>query len=605
LAQPTTSPWRQQQDPWLAAFPPRRWHFALIAGALTVTYLAGVTALWWPTPDSALYQSLAKSLLAGEGYRFNGHPSTNVTPGLPLLVAGIKAVCGPWADWATNLAMALCGLAMLLGTYLAVAQIAGRRMGLAVALTTGVTYKTYELSHLVLTDIPFAAVFWWLLYACLRYAATGRRRWLTVIAALVAVGITLRAPGLVQLVALLPAMVLDRGRSSPARRRWAVAGVVAGTAAALALAYVLAATHAVAKLPAYAACLRQGLGTVARLRDRLATVAMLPLLTPGPLSELVLSQKLVAAGVVLAVLGLVGMGSLWSRGRRLTAVIVILSLVELALAAGSDAIRERYLLAIYPLIVLSILEGLCAAVAGAGALARWSRRAGLGVALTGGLVALAAAAGGGVALLRGRVEMWWFSLCAVAATAAVLARVGLASLPRPSGKVYLQAVSVLVTLIALTNLPRLGRNAFYYGYLGRGDAKTYYATIRGGQFAELFDVAELLRTAGSPHDRIATVENMVSILHYLTGRIAAGVNEIPRNTAARADAVYEQYLATGAPLLATQTPEGEAAYRQRLEARFAATGEFVVLHTDKQFLVYQKVSPGPAASQPASGPLHP
>ena len=54
---------------------PRR-HVVVAAGLVAVLYLAGVTGSWWPTPDSALYQGLGRSLLHGQGYRFNGQVNT-------------------------------------------------------------------------------------------------------------------------------------------------------------------------------------------------------------------------------------------------------------------------------------------------------------------------------------------------------------------------------------------------------------------------------------------------------------------------------------------------------------------------------------------------
>jgi hypothetical protein len=275
------------------------------------------------------------------------------------------------------------------------------------------------------------------------------------------------------------------------------------------------------------------------------------------------------------------------------------------LVAGSEAIRERYLLTIYPLIVLSVLEGLCAGVASASALARRNRRAALALVMYAEVVLLGAAVWATTAALLGRALFWPLSVCAVAGTAAVLAPMGLLSLRQPPGKSNLQVVSVVVGMIALANLPRLARNAFYYGYLGRGDAKHYYATIRHGQFAELFDELDLLRTAGPAQARIAILDDLAPIVHYLTGRIVAPVRETPCDTAAQADAVYERYLATGAELVVTAAPQGPVPYRERLQRRFAETGELAVIHAGKQLLVYQRVAPVAGASQPASAPQRP
>ena len=97
---------------------PRR-HVVVAAGLVAVLYLAGVTGSWWSTPDSALYQGLGRSLLHGQGYRFNGQVNTEVTPGLPVLLGGLRWAFGN-GFWAPNLFVVLCGLGALAMAYLTV-----------------------------------------------------------------------------------------------------------------------------------------------------------------------------------------------------------------------------------------------------------------------------------------------------------------------------------------------------------------------------------------------------------------------------------------------------------------------------------------------------
>ncbi len=573
---------------------------------LIVVYLAGVTGLWWPTPDSALYQSLAKSLLAGHGYRYNGQPSTAATPGLPLLLAGLKAALGPHANWAANLLTALCGLALVLASYLTVARIASRRMAWFVALMVGLCYKSYELSHLVLTDIPFAAVFWWLVYVCLRYLSAGRWVWLIVAGALAAVGVTVRAPGLLALVALGPALILDYSSSTRPRRRWAVAGVVVVTSAAVALAYYQAAIHLAAEVPSYVTHAGEGLTSRGAFVARVREAMLVPAAVPMVLGEMVTSQELPPLGVVLMALGLVGLVSLWIQGRRLTPVVVVLYTVGLVLVAGAGGIRERYLLPIYPLIVLSVLEGLCVSIHGAAALARWNSRLCLAVMVAAGVVALETGGVGVGAGLVGRLETGLLTVCAVAAAAALLAWSGLISLRRSQARQCLRAVWFAVGLTLAINLPRLACNAFYYGHLGRTDPAGYYATSHRGKFTELFDVVDLLRTAGLPRGPLAASDDEAAVLHYLTGRLVRPVPEQPRDTADWADVVYDKYVATDAKLYVTSIPEAQAPFRDRIEARFAETKGLAVIHTGEQYVVYRHLPPAAtAASQAASRPQSP
>ena len=73
---------------------PARRRLWLVGAIVAAVYLAGVPVQWWPTPDSALYLGLGRSLAEGDGYRFDGEPCTTVTPGLPWILAGIRTVFG-------------------------------------------------------------------------------------------------------------------------------------------------------------------------------------------------------------------------------------------------------------------------------------------------------------------------------------------------------------------------------------------------------------------------------------------------------------------------------------------------------------------------------
>ena len=67
-------------------------------------------------------------------------------------------------------------------------------MSLVIAAATALSYPFYLDSHRVLSDIPFAAVFWWLLYVA---AGWRRRPWLGLVlmGVLSVVGVVVRAPG--------------------------------------------------------------------------------------------------------------------------------------------------------------------------------------------------------------------------------------------------------------------------------------------------------------------------------------------------------------------------------------------------------------------------
>lgn len=506
---------------------------------MVLVYLAGVTGLWWPTPDSALYQGLAKSLLSGQGYRFNGQLHNTATPGFPLILAALMAVCNPAIYyWAANLLVVFCGLGALLFSYLAVARIADRRMALAVTLAVGLSYKTYEVTHLILTDAPFALVFWCLVYASLRYLSKGRGLWLLTAGALTVLGLTIRVPGAIALGAAAVGLALDRSLSALHRRRLAAAVILGVTAAVLGGFYLVGKSIS-PQAPGYAIAVHEGLRSTTVLVHRLKTALLpwVPLATV--LGGLTTSQEFAPAGVAFGVLTLVGVISMAWRGRRFTPVVVVLVCLGLVLVAQ---IRGRYLLTIYPLVVLLMFEGLCRCIQ---AVVRWTR---------------------------------W------------------------SSRAYLYGVSILVILIIAVNALRLGRNAFYYGYLGRSHPHKYYATISKGDFVELFDIADRITNPPGP---IAASKDETYELHYLTGRILIPIPHSLRPPLSEADALYEQFMATHANLYVVTAIEQP--FYNHLKERFASTPDLKPLYLGQQHLVYQRVEPASqqatrAASRASSAP---
>ena len=130
----------------------------LVAAVIAAIYLAGVPARWWPTPDSAMYLGLGRSLAEGEGYRFNGEPCTVVTPGLPWILAGIRTVFGDGCA-APTVFIVLCALGALVLIYRWVDKLEGRHVALAVVLATALTDGLYHNAHRILTDVPSVTIF--------------------------------------------------------------------------------------------------------------------------------------------------------------------------------------------------------------------------------------------------------------------------------------------------------------------------------------------------------------------------------------------------------------------------------------------------------------
>jgi hypothetical protein len=429
---------------------------SLLATAATIclVYLLGVTGQWWPTPDSALYLGLARSLATDQGYRFNEQPHNLVAPGLPLLLAGLEKLFGA-TFLAPNLLMCLCGLAGLYVVYRVFVRVSEPAIAWAVAVLTGGCYAYYLNAHRVLTDAPFFLLFWLTVLVCLR--ADGRIGWLIVAALLAVAGIVVRVPGLAALGILAIGLVIQwrseqTGRHTPLLAATTIFSTFALTGGAL-LAIGWRAGHS---LPAYASVFVQirQMGAT-RVMQQFA-LAMSDL--PGQTAALFLGQPVALLGWVLLTLGGIGALLLWLRGQRLWAVLWILYPLGIALLAGNGAIHARYLLPLYPAMGYAVCVGVQVVVAGIVVLAK----------------RLAAAEALGLVIVAGFV-----------------------------------GVSVL------SNAPKVLRHAVWYSHLaGRA---SYAEATRNGRYADLAEVVEAIQQQVPPGGKIACLRD-VNILHFLTGR---------------------------------------------------------------------------------------
>jgi 4-amino-4-deoxy-L-arabinose transferase-like glycosyltransferase len=246
---------------------PPRWLLIAAGGLVAVLYLACVNNRWAPLPDAALYLGLGRSLAEGVGYRFNGEVSTWVTPGLPLLIAAGNLLFGV-QYWFPALLMALSALAAFALMYATLARLVEPWSAFAVTLATALSFLFLRYTQVVLTDVPFGALFWGTLYAVARYLVTsgasnrgdaehaerapaGRTGWLVLAAVLSAVGIFVRAPGALLLGPAALGLAFDRSLSGVRRRRLMAAGAVLAAALLTLGAFYLVARHLDDETPPY------------------------------------------------------------------------------------------------------------------------------------------------------------------------------------------------------------------------------------------------------------------------------------------------------------------------------------------------------------------
>ncbi|MGB2821707.1 MAG: glycosyltransferase family 39 protein [Phycisphaerae bacterium] len=533
-AGPTEPPWRQSRG-YLAEFPPKRWHKVTIALCAAAVYLVGVTDHWWPTPDSALYQGLGRSIVRGEGYRFNGEINTDVTPGMPMILGALRAVFGD-GFLAPNLFVTLSGLLSLYLAYLTLARLTDRRMAIAVVLGVAACYRYFHYSHLILTDATFSALFWSFAYVSVRFLQ-GSFGWLLAAVGLAVAAVTVRAPGLLIIGPFAAGVLLHRDSPAGPLKRAVGAGAVLGGVGALAAALYLLARSVSKATPLYVnpRIMESGvLGRLGRLVDGLYEL-------PAELARMFAGQPHRLLGAALCLLAILGMLSLWRQGRRLSAVTCALCVLGSSFLGGGGAVRARYMMAIFPLFLFVILHGLCRTVELGH---RWSTRP-----------------------------------------------------TKP--KAFLIAVTVFLSCLIAANLPKVLRDGVYYSYAAY--TGRYYEVIRDGDFVDLHTVAASLRDRFGPETLIATRGDRASILHFLSERRMVRFLRTERQTAADAEAVYDDLLArTDIEAVVTDAGGTPEPFRRTLEELLSAGGARVIYHGR-----YCKIHDWPAARgapRPERGP---
>jgi len=544
----------------LAPYALRRRGVLLAAGVIAVLYLGGVTNLWRPGPDSALYMSLGRSLARGEGYVFNGQPHAHVAPGLPLILAGLRLAFGPEAIWAPNLLMVLCGLGGLALVYATLGRLAGRSFAVPVVPLTAFAYPTYLLTHDVLTEAPFFLLFWAVLYSLVR-ARAGGGRWLWLAGACALAGVAVRLPGVLILVPLAAGLALagrpggtDGGSAGRSwrKRRLAAAAAVLGPVVVPAVGFLVAVTLWTGRLADYLGV------TVANLTESFTKRFFLLdglLAAPTSLAELLISQDGAGAaplGCLAVALAIFGAAAVWRSDQRALPITAFATLVVLAFLGGHKAVVARYLLPVTPIWLYLVLLGL------ADALQRprpWRLRLGAWLA------AVAAA-------LFVRTEPWYEPTAVLLGTVAlveVLLLLRRRFATRPG--LPAAAVGVLTGLCVAISAPRTLRDAVYYTYLVH--TGQYYAKAHGGARAGVPQLAAYLRRL--PGDAVVAMRgNKASIFHFLTDRRMVYLNRRPRTAADAEEFVRKVAARPGVRAVVLDTREGPPAYVARARELLSA-----------------------------------
>ena len=527
---------------WLKECPPGRRHVLIVAGVVAALYLVGVTGHWWPTPDSAMNLTLGRSLAEGRGFEFNGQVRPWSSPALPAILAGFHHLGEGY--WIPNLFTALCGLGAAALTYLSLARLTDRRMALAVALATALSYSFYFKAHEILTEMPFVLVFWAVVYCGLR-AQRGGAWWAVLTALLSVAAVATRIPGYLSLAALAVGLAIDRSQATAKGRRLLAGAIVFGGGGAAVVAWMVAGRALTNTPAAYAPQYQQHwldfgylLGQLLLWPQRLTVV----------LSEMLTAQDAPPVGIVALVLMLVGLIWSWRGRRRIAAAAVVLYPLALVASTGAWAIQLRYCLPIQPLLVWLALEGLCVVVA------------------------------------------WLLRLFG-----------------RPAGpRLLLKVVVVSVVLIVACNAPKIARWALLYRYFSF--RSQYYREVRGGAYQEVHPVAELIKAHSGPADRIALPADQLSVFHFLTRRIMTPFPGTEHRTAEEAAQVAEFLDAdTQSCLILIEKRNAQPPFLRAITThlgRRVDEGRLKMLFDGGDYSVYQSVPPAAELDRTWPGALH-
>lgn len=130
------------------------WLYCGIAtGALLLMYLLLQNPYWVPGGDSEVYTSIARNLLVGKHYTFNGQPVSMVPPGWPWFLAAAMKI-SPTFLLLKNLTM-LCMLGSLSTSYFICRRYAPPAISLIAILLTGILSYVYQLTFWLHSDALF------------------------------------------------------------------------------------------------------------------------------------------------------------------------------------------------------------------------------------------------------------------------------------------------------------------------------------------------------------------------------------------------------------------------------------------------------------------
>lgn len=188
-----------------------RWRWLMFAIVpVTLLYLLLQNDYWVPGGDSEVYLVIARNLVQGKGYTYNGEPVAMIPPGWPIVLAGLMLV---WPTFAfIKTAMMVFMLGSLVLAYFVLLRLMTPKLAALSVLLAGVLHPLYPLTLWTHSESLFCLLAWATLLLAFR-VAEGKSGWfgIVVLVLLGSAATFVRWTGLIQVV-LIVSVLLGHGR---------------------------------------------------------------------------------------------------------------------------------------------------------------------------------------------------------------------------------------------------------------------------------------------------------------------------------------------------------------------------------------------------------
>jgi len=187
-----------------------------------IFYIGAITSQLKPTPDSCEYMGLARSLVTGQGYQFNGRSQSRYPPGLPMMIAGLNVLSEETGSRVSVVILAkimqvTLALLMALGGWRLARHYLDQRLSALVGILIWANLFVFQHCMFILSDVLYGCLSVWGL-VLLQDKITQKR----LITALVFISLAwlTRSIGLLLVAAVFAGIIFSRPRMFQGRRRW-------------------------------------------------------------------------------------------------------------------------------------------------------------------------------------------------------------------------------------------------------------------------------------------------------------------------------------------------------------------------------------------------